>query len=850
MQPSSGQSSALASGNGPASYQLTSLDSLREEEDKYILLLVQKMVTLLKPTVLLVGQNVCRKAQELLLQHNVVVIQHVKSSVLQRISRLTKATILNHMALQTLMTTPTDGGLDAINAAAELEDWVGHCQRFRLVTVRDNEHWVDGYYDKRGNESEEKDDLVDNNLTASLNVRSIESLLADPHTKHRERQSALAAKQLGEGVLNGSKAVQKGLAKRGVAQTYVMLEGCPKHLGCTVVLRGANKAALKQVKLVLRFLVNVAYNLRLETSFLRERSARIRPDFVASSQNVLSSSLCVDYGLPVAGKKMRPWNGGNTETIPRPANGEITAFDHQSILVTSVWMTEKSQCCPAEVKGICYYSMQDVALGQFLRDSCFNLSLKCQNPNCKKSVLDHSLSFVHNDGLVNITVGELEDELSPPSVSPSTLATDTKRTVAPKSGTTDFERPIGTWSVCKHCDKVVSPLRYVSENTWKFSFGKFLETFFYNRDAIFNAPQQQCSCALQSASKLYFGCGKLAAQFVYEPVKPFGVFVRRNLPMDASFQKEEALRRLDLISSASSKLFVKFDKHIDKVSRETRSLFNSPTVRPEHLQTVLSELNRMSTYVDEAAKTLQDRVASVSDNLRRHGSGDLLNEALFRFPWFARRYLFMLASAWNEKLSAAGQAITTMKKLASSSSNRDGSAANVSIGMGDPLNEELMESMKQLRKLNEHFTRYNMTDITQVLPALPGSIELQQDGDYEDEFDKEEASPIDFNDGIDADVLASRRRLQSKGQETFLTRPTKSLGTRRSDLVRSSSDDTATTIPKPTPGGAVKSAITRFFNRGGRENDPYTVDLGIFGEGLPRLAPGLNGMGKCVSVLC
>jgi hypothetical protein len=229
--------------------------------------------------------------------------------------------------------------------------------------------------------------------------------LADPEIINHDRQAALAASRLGEDMLDGSQAVKSGLAKRGVAQTYVMLEGCPKHLGCTVVLRGADRASLKQVKTVFRFLVNVAYNLRLETSYLKERSARLRPDYEVHSNHTFSSSLCVDYGdapPSTSGRQVRPWNG--SDATPSPESAEINAFDHQSILVTSVWMTEKTQCCPAEVKGICYYSLQDVALGQFLRDSCFNLSLKCQNPNCKKSVLDHSLSFVHNDGLINIMV--------------------------------------------------------------------------------------------------------------------------------------------------------------------------------------------------------------------------------------------------------------------------------------------------------------------------------------------------------------------------------------------------------------------------------------------------------------
>jgi hypothetical protein len=386
--------------------------------------------------------------------------------------------------------------------------------------------------------------------------------------------------------------------------------------------------------------------------------------------------------------------------------------------------------------------------------------------------------------------------------------------------------------------------------------GKFLEVFFYNRDAVLNAPGHKCQCQLQSASTLYFGCGKLAARFTYERVQPFDVFVRRNLPLDVSFHKIETLRRLELISMASSDLFVKFDKHIGKVSRDARSLFHSAVNRPEHLQTVLSELNRIGSEVDHAAKTLQEKIASVSDKCRRKDDDAMANEALLRFPWFARRYLFMLTSAWNEKLSAAGQAISAMKKLAATAAQNGegGMGPNVSAVVGDPHSDELLEGMKRLRQLNEHYARYNLTDITQVLPSLPASAGVQQDGEDDDEFEDPD-SAIDFNQGVDADVLASRRRLRnlregsvisrsdrSQSSRTKPTKPTKSLGTRR--IV---SDDQSLTPAKVTPGGAVganvKSAINRFFNRGGREyDDLYVVDLGVFAEGRPRLAPGVNGV--------
>lgn len=231
-------------------------------------------------------------------------------------------------------------------------------------------------------------------------------MLSEKYLPNHLRQAALAANLLGDRVMDGAEAVRCGLAKRGVARTYILMEGCPKILGCALVLRGAGRQALKQVKRVLLFLVNVAYSLKLEITYMKERFATISADYIVPGENQLySSSLCVNYGEPPFGRKVRPWNGSQaSDSALRSLSGKVTAFDHQSLLITSVWMTEKTQCCPAEVKGICYYTRQDVSLGQFLHDSCFNLALNCQNPNCKKSVLEHTLCFIHGDGLVSITV--------------------------------------------------------------------------------------------------------------------------------------------------------------------------------------------------------------------------------------------------------------------------------------------------------------------------------------------------------------------------------------------------------------------------------------------------------------
>lgn len=464
--------------------------------------------------------------------------------------------------------------------------------------------------------------------------------------------------------------------------------------------------------------------------------------------------------------------------------------------------------------------MQDVSLGQFLRDSCFNLSLKCQNPNCKKSVLDHSLSFVHNDGLINITVDHMQEDLPP---APESAKSGGSKEPELDDDDDIDDSPIATWTYCKTCRKVVTPLVWISDDTWKYSFGKFLESTFYNHDTKINSPTSKCQCNVQK-SVLFFGCGRLAARFTHEKIRPFGVFVRKHLPIDPVFHQTSTLRHLEKISMASSSQFVKFDKHIEKVAREARSLHG--TLSNHQLKTVLAELNRISNEVDHAAKTLQEKIASVSDKVLKEKEKVRLRSEVLDFPWLARRYLFMLTSAWNEKLSAAGQTIVAAKKL--DNGNTSGIA-------GDQNMDELNEGIRRLRQLHEVYSRYNLSDIHTVLPTIPGSDDQKIELEFDDDFDEADG---DFgSEGVDADVLASRRRLyQTNISQSALD---VSRATRRGEQDGiSNSQITA----KVTPGGAVKSAITRFFNRGARDRDPYIVELGMFREGRPRLEPGVNGI--------
>lgn len=67
----------------------------------------------------------------------------------------------------------------------------------------------------------------------------------------------------------------KTYVHNGRKKTYMYVSGCPKELGCTIVLRGGSEDILRKVKEITEFMVYVVYNLRLETSLMRDEFAKL-----------------------------------------------------------------------------------------------------------------------------------------------------------------------------------------------------------------------------------------------------------------------------------------------------------------------------------------------------------------------------------------------------------------------------------------------------------------------------------------------------------------------------------------------------------------------------------------------
>ncbi|KAM1062369.1 hypothetical protein ACFX14_026608 [Malus domestica] len=107
-----------------------------------------------------------------------------------------------------------------------------------------------------------------------------------------------------------------GQGGKKLTKTLMFCEGCPKPLGVTILLHGANGDELKKVKHVVQYGVFAAYHLALETSFLADEGASL-PELPLKSEITValpdkpssidrSISTIPGFSVPPAGKPQGP----------------------------------------------------------------------------------------------------------------------------------------------------------------------------------------------------------------------------------------------------------------------------------------------------------------------------------------------------------------------------------------------------------------------------------------------------------------------------------------------------------------------------------------------------------------
>ncbi|KAL2462389.1 1-phosphatidylinositol-3-phosphate 5-kinase FAB1B [Forsythia ovata] len=138
---------------------------------------------------------------------------------------------------------------------------------------------------------------------------------------------------------------EHGTAEQGgkkMMKTLMYFEGCPKPLGYTILLRGANGNELKKVKHVVQYGVFAAYHLALETSFLADEGASLPelplnslitvalPDNPSSTDRSISTIL--GFTVPANEKTPGPQYAGEPQRsscVPTSDLAKVTSVSIQ-----------------------------------------------------------------------------------------------------------------------------------------------------------------------------------------------------------------------------------------------------------------------------------------------------------------------------------------------------------------------------------------------------------------------------------------------------------------------------------------------------------------------------------------
>ncbi|CAI2183573.1 5834_t:CDS:2, partial [Funneliformis geosporum] len=536
--------------------QLMSLQPVLAQEEEHLKNLVARIVAL-RPHLVLVEKTVARLALQFLLEKNVAVALNVKPSVIEAVARCTRADII-----------------PSIDKLA-LEPRLGKCGTFSVKTF-----------------------------------------------------------------------VHQLIPSR--RKTYLVFEKCPRELGCTIVLRGGDISTLEKIKRITDLMVFVVYNLKLETALLSNQFAKTpsiipegkimecekNPEIMTVNTQttdnimrpyettILSVSPFIKFPAPYLlirmkeaernftelSQKRTGWPSGLFKDGEKPlssssstvgglsgilrtpeqvcAEGElseafnehmaqmrawenyvynklVSPYAHQNITVLSskFCTVTGTPCIGPETLVMEYYRESDRTLGQYLEEMCSRSTYLCRT--CDRPLIMHYHSFCHGNARITIVIEEYSCPIP------------------------NMEHKIFMWSYCKKCEKATQ-VNQMSEDTWKYSFGKYLELSFYQTES--KSIMENCPHSIFQDHIWYFGLNNLAVKFEYEPIELLEVHV----PPMQLYTKPEI--HIKLKNQDLDTIRHKITNYWDSVSDRIKS-FNYDIVQSDKVEGCKQELLEMSRRV-------------------------------------------------------------------------------------------------------------------------------------------------------------------------------------------------------------------------------------------------------------
>ncbi|KAK4513578.1 uncharacterized protein ATC70_005582 [Mucor velutinosus] len=611
--------------------QLLSIAPVISQEREHIRKLVGRIVAL-KPSLLLVKSTVSRLALEFLLEANIPVVHNVKHSVLEAIARCTQASIVT--SVDKLQHGLSFGRCGSFEIRTVIHEWLPNRRKTFLI-FDDCAPELGGTIVLRGEKVETLriiKRLIDFMVFVVNNLKLETSLLLDSFAKsrgaascddsnrHRSPLMSIAAsgKHCGESVASMDEEDGQTVNAHYINDLLNLYQNTILSVSQFVIFpppylllalkETEDKLALIHQQKRRKSVSGSSVLTNATTVTIRDAVPPTQPPLSASPTKSTFEKQHInayddEYDLIAKNHQIsRAWDayiGENPESI--------SPFYHQNIVVlySSVCTVTTVPCQGPEIRIFGFYRYpSDKTLGQYLIDLCNDARQPCSSFMCDHPMLQHYRSYAHGNARVNVMIEQFPCPL--PGMSDKLLM----------------------WNYCKECNKP-TPVMPMSDNTWNYSFGKFLEIFLYQQGVHCRADI--CPHDMARHHVRYFGYNDLTVRFQYDPIDllevaapPMKLFIKNQVQMDIKEGELKSLRS-------------KINKFYQSIIERNKA-FPFDLVDPRKLETCKAELQDMSLEAQGEKKDALQLVQNV------YATSDPIDTLTINI---VRRNLFQVVAHWD-----------------------------------------------------------------------------------------------------------------------------------------------------------------------------------------------------------
>ena len=226
----------------------------------------------------------------------------------------------------------------------------------------------------------------------------------------------------------------------------------------------------------------------------------------------------------------------------------------------------------------------DCTLGQYLDHLWYSRDEICSSYGCDRPLREHHRTYVHDESCITVVIE-------------SASALNKETTEADEDNNN-----ITTWSCCKICGKD-SLINSISHNTWKYSFGKYLELLFCSEHFRLNS-QVSCPHRDNRDHVRYFAINDVKVRIHYDPIELLEVIVpRQQITWEVELD-------LNMKNEAFTRIENRWDLYIISVKSRLQDI-RYDTILPEKLEACKTEVDRLLQKAQEDSSNLVQKLQGV-----------------------------------------------------------------------------------------------------------------------------------------------------------------------------------------------------------------------------------------------